>query len=259
MITTSYVGTHTHPLVPTNACLALLEVPQQLVDLHYVVRLLKTTQASELATADADDYSGQKIYEWAKKKRMLVDIVVVIPEIPEDIDFRADADGNLRRIKGNAFNLVESAVDFSDEESKREAALRSANPYGVWLKEFFAYLIVEVKKYRPLLAQLNLPVVLLVIAGNHLIVSTTIFTDSIYADELVSIKHSFGPHASDNIPRVARMFMVINRWTERLRRLFRILKTTACTTPPTKVMWPNRTTDPSESAEGIQGLGPFPK
>ena len=64
-----------------------------------------------------------------------------------------------------AFDLIENAVDFFDDENKREAALRpilgrllvgksqwqtlmsngSAKPDGVWLEEPFTYMIVQVK------------------------------------------------------------------------------------------------------------------
>ena len=60
--------------------------------------------------------------------------------------------------------------------------------------------------------------------GNRLVVSTAIYTDSIYANELLSINLSFGSHASNNVLRVARVFMAMNRCTERLRALYSILE-----------------------------------
>ena len=90
--------------------------------------------------------------------------------------------------------------------------------------------------------------------GNRLVVSTAVFTDSIYADELLSIKLHFGPHASDNVIHVARVFMAINKCTERLRRLYKGLSTSTNMIPPAKVLWPNPTPDPPKSAKGIQEL-----
>jgi len=90
-------------------------------------------------------------------------------------------------------------------------------------------------------------------------VSTAIFTDSIFADELVSIKLHFGPHASDNVLRVARVFMAINKCTERLRRLYRNLGAGGNTTSLGKVLWPNPTVDPADSTEGIPDLEFFSK
>jgi len=90
-------------------------------------------------------------------------------------------------------------------------------------------------------------------------VSTAIFTDSIYADELVSIELHFGSHAPNNVLRVARVFMAINECTERLRRLYRNLGAGASTTPLGKVLWPSPTVDPTESTEGIPHLEFFSK
>jgi len=90
-------------------------------------------------------------------------------------------------------------------------------------------------------------------------VSTAIFTDSVYADELVSIKLHFGPHASDNVLRVARVFVAINECTGRLRRLYKNLGAGASTTPLGKVLWPSPTVDPAESTEGTPDLEFFSK
>jgi len=175
----------------------------------------------------------------------------------------------------------------------------SARPDGVWLEGSFAYLVAEVKnepglggdpflqgllayskilaqdevrspschstplrclaQYLPFLNRSNLPVVLLAIAGNCLVVSTAIFTDSIYVDKLVSVDLHFGPHASDNVVRVARTFIAINKCTERLRELYSNLIRSVTTVPPAKIMWPNPTVDPSEPAEGTQELEFFAK
>ena len=70
------------------------------------------------------------------------------------------------------------------------------------------------KQYSEFCQWSNLPVVLLSIAGNRLEVSTTVFTDAVYADKLLSLDLRLGPHGPDNVLRVARIFMVINRCTE---------------------------------------------
>ena len=101
-----------------------------------------------------------------------------------------------------------------------------------------------------------MPVVLLAIAGNRLVVSAAIFTDSIYADELFSINLRFGSHGPENVLRVARVFMAINRCTDRLRVLYTALGAITHPTPtPAKVLWPNPTPDPPTSAEAIKELG----
>lgn len=53
--------------------------------------------------------------------------------------------------------------------------------------------------------------------------------------------------------------MAINKCTERLRRLYRNLNTSIDTSPSAEIMWPDPTTDPSESAEGAQELEFFAK
>jgi hypothetical protein len=111
-----------------------------------------------------------------------------------------------------------------------------------------------IKQYLPFLSSSNLPVVLLAIAGNRLIVSAAIFTDSIYADELFQMKLSFGFHGSDNVLRVARVFVAINRCTDRLRVLYTNLRTSTQPTPPSKFLWPNPTPDPPAPVDATQGL-----
>ena len=109
------------------------------------------------------------------------------------------------------------------------------------------------KQYAQFLGQSNLPVVLLAIAGNRLVISTAIYTDSIYADEVLSVKLYLGPHASDNVLRVARIFMAINKCTERLRRLYVNLKPDTHSMQPAKVLWPNPTLDsPSPEIPGLE-------
>jgi len=90
-------------------------------------------------------------------------------------------------------------------------------------------------------------------------VAAAIFTDSIYADELLSLTLRFGPHAPDNVLRVARVFMAINRCMERLRTLYRNVGTSTPSAPPAKFMWPNPTPDPPLSVEWIGELEFFSK
>ncbi|KAF8318035.1 uncharacterized protein EI90DRAFT_3084491 [Cantharellus anzutake] len=154
----------------------------------------------------------------------------------------------------------------------------SARPDGVWLLEGLAYLIVEIKnesglggdpflqglityskilaqeKYSVFIGQSNLPVVLLAIAGNRLTVSTAIFTDSIYADELLSIKLYFGTHASENVLHVARIFMAIDDCARELRDLYGGLINSNGPVPPAKFLWPEPTVVTSYPAEGIPKL-----
>ena len=104
-----------------------------------------------------------------------------------------------------------------------------------------------------------MPVVLLALAGDCLVVSTAIFTDSMYADELLSIKLFFGSHASNNVLCVARIFMAINKCMEGLRGLYKDLKANPQKTPPAKVLWPNPTVNPSKSTKSIPKLEFFSK
>jgi len=97
------------------------------------------------------------------------------------------------------------------------------------------------------------------VAGNHLTASTAIYTDSIYADKLLSMDLLFWPHASDNVLRVARVFMAIRKCTEQLRRLYGNLITTTRPTPPARVLRPNPTSDPPGSTKGIPDLEFFSK
>ena len=95
-----------------------------------------------------------------------------------------------------------------------------------------------------------MPVILLAIAGNRLVVSTAVFTNAIYAGELLSITLHLGSHGSDNVLRVARVFAAINISTERLCRLYHKL-TSVSNFPqePAKALWPYPTPDPPESTE----------
>jgi len=95
-------------------------------------------------------------------------------------------------------------------------------------------------------------------SGNHLEIATAIFTDAVYADKLLSLDLRLGFHGPDNVLHVARMFMAINKCTERLRKLYRDLKGLSGTLPG--VLYPNPTADPPEStAKTIPGLEFFCK
>ena len=89
--------------------------------------------------------------------------------------------------------------------------------------------------------------------------STAIYTDSIYADKLLSMDLRFGPHASDNVLCVARVFMAIKECTERLRRLYGNLISATNSTPPARVLWPNPTSHPPGSTEVVPVLEFFSK
>jgi hypothetical protein len=90
-------------------------------------------------------------------------------------------------------------------------------------------------------------------------VSAAIFTDSIYADELFSTNLHLRSHGSDNVLRVARVFMAINRCTDRLRALYAGFRTNTDPTPPAKVLWPNPTPDPPVFVKATQELEFFTK
>lgn len=94
--------------------------------------------------------------------------------------------------------------------------------------------------------------------GNRLEISTVVFTDAVYADKLLSLDLRLGPHGPDNVLRVARICMAINKCTERLRRLYGVLEGL-----PKKVLsvrYPSPTADPPEStAERIPRLEFFCK
>jgi hypothetical protein len=97
-----------------------------------------------------------------------------------------------------------------------------------------------------------MPAVLLAIAGNRLYVSTAICTNAVYADELLSIALRLGMHGPDNVLRVARVFMAINRSMERLRQLYDNLPQV----DPSQLahLWPNPTADPPEATQEFPKL-----
>ena len=92
----------------------------------------------------------------------------------------------------------------------------------------------------------NLPVVTLSMAGNHLKVSSAVFTDAVYADRLLLLDLRFGPYGPDNVLRVARVFVAVNKCTERLRELYSGLERLPKILPG--VMYSSPITDPPESA-----------
>ena len=100
-----------------------------------------------------------------------------------------------------------------------------------------------------------MPTILLAIAGNRLVVSAAIFTNAVYADELLSITLRLGPHGSDNVFQVARVFMAIDKCMERLRRLYRWLEGVPQQPPSrTAALWPSPTAVPSESTKRFPKL-----
>jgi len=82
-------------------------------------------------------------------------------------------------------------------------------------------------------------------AGNRLEVSTAVFTDAVYADKLLSLDLRLGPHGPDNVLRVTRVFMAIDKCAERLRELYSGLERLPKMLPG--VMYPSPTADPPES------------
>jgi len=99
------------------------------------------------------------------------------------------------------------------------------------------------------------PAILLAIAGNRLVVSTAVFTNAVYADELLSITLRLGHHGSDNVLRVARVFMAIRDCMERLRQLYRRLERVPDQPPSrTEALWPSPTADPPESTNPLPKL-----
>jgi len=100
-------------------------------------------------------------------------------------------------------------------------------------------------------------------AGNHLIISTAVFTDAVYADELLSVKLLLGPHGPDNVKRIARVFMAINESKDLLSELYRnLLETYRARSPsssPAKSLWPNPTAYPPDSATQFPKLDFFCK
>jgi hypothetical protein len=57
----------------------------------------------------------------------------------------------------------------------------------------------HITQYASYIGQFNFPVILLAIAENCLVVSATVFTGAIYANELLSIRLHLGSHGSDNV------------------------------------------------------------
>ena len=116
----------------------------------------------------------------------------------------------------------------------------------------------QIMQYNPARRLSNLPVILLAIAGNILVVSTAIFTNEIYADKLLLTELYIGPHGSDNVLRIARVFMAIRESMEKLRELYGNL----LDVPPalqTVALWPRPTGDPPESTGRLPKLKFFAK
>ena len=83
--------------------------------------------------------------------------------------------------------------------------------------------------------------------------STAIFTNELYADELLSITLRLGPHGSDNVFRVARVFMAINNSMGKLRDLYnKLLRIPPPPQPQTVALWPDPTADPTKSIPTLE-------
>ncbi|KAF9779327.1 hypothetical protein BJ322DRAFT_1024686 [Thelephora terrestris] len=120
--------------------------------------------------------------------------------------------------------------------------------------------IVTQDKYARYRKFSNLPAIILAIAGNRLVVSAAIFTDKVYAEELLSVTLRLGPHGSANVLRVGRVFMAINQAMERLDGLYVKLQFASHSPPPpqTVALWPRPTVHPSET-QSIPNLEFFAK
>jgi len=80
----------------------------------------------------------------------------------------------------------------------------------------------------------------------------------VYADKLLSLELRLGPHGPDNVLRIARIFMAINRCTDQLCTQYSNLGTLPNVVP--SVMYPSPTADPPAStAEMIPQLEFFSK
>ena len=99
----------------------------------------------------------------------------------------------------------------------------------------------HVKQYRKRLGQSNFPVILLTMPGDRLVVSTAIFTDSVYANELFSMNLRVGTHVADDVLRVARVFMALGKCIEGLCWGYNDLSQSAKEVLPARVLLPNPT------------------
>ena len=118
----------------------------------------------------------------------------------------------------------------------------------------------HVVQYNKYLGQSNLPAVLLAIAGDRLTVSTAVYTNEIYVDELLSIPLRLGFHKSNDVLRVARVFMAMNESIKRLHTLYRgLIPTLRSSSPRTTVLWPQPTADPPPLTESLPKLEFFTK
>ena len=90
--------------------------------------------------------------------------------------------------------------------------------------------------------------------------STAVYTNEIYVDELLSISLRLGFHGSDNVLRVARVFVAINGAIKRLRELYRkLIPDLPSSSPRTIPLWPKPTGDPPQSTESLPKLEFFAK
>ena len=101
--------------------------------------------------------------------------------------------------------------------------------------------------------------ILLTITGNRLFISTAVFTDARYADELFLVALRLGPHRSDNVLHVARAFMAINESMGLLRELSRDMRNLPDPTTTVRAPWLSPTPDLPGSAVPFPSLEYFCK
>ena len=90
--------------------------------------------------------------------------------------------------------------------------------------------------------------------------STAIFTNEIYANQLLLTELHLGPHGSDKVLRIARVFMAIQESMRWLRELYQDLRGVPRQPPPqTVALWPRPTGNPLESTERLPELEFFAK
>ena len=84
--------------------------------------------------------------------------------------------------------------------------------------------------------------------------SAAVFTNKVYADELLSLTLGLGSHRSARVLRVAKVFVAIAECMDQLRILYTDLYVTDPVLPEAIALWPNPTLHPSESEKTIPEL-----
>ena len=102
-------------------------------------------------------------------------------------------------------------------------------------------------QYLPFISQSTLPVVILTMTGNCLAISTALYTTAIYVDKLLSIDLHLGVHGSENVVRLARIFMAVRGCVERLGVRYGELEAAERHKINPDVMYPNPTADPPDA------------